>query len=655
MLLTERHGDSNATGGQNWRQVCAGDLTAELDGASLRRVRLGRRVVADHIYVAVRDAAWNTIPAVISDMDVRSGDGEFLVKFVARHIHDTLEFSWTGVIQGRADSTILYQMDGRAASRFRYARIGLNVHHGAAEYAGRVYRAGLDEDYWIGELPRDVGPQAIRDGTLRGVVEPLHRFEVRLDGDLLVSFSFEGEEFEVEDQRNFGDATFKTYATPLSRPWPSESDPATAYRQSVTMSVVAANRPSRIEETEPVTFSIGERLWRPLPRIGFGVANSDGPLSARELERVRALRPAHLRLDLRPGDDDAASAVARAAGQAAGVGAKLEVAILVGSDVSSELEAAVRMLTPTRDQLEVILVFAPPQGALDRGTPAEILLAARNALGGAFTGVPIGGGSDVFFASVNRTPPNGELLDVLAYPISPTVHLADDATIVEGLACLGDSVRRARKTMGGRPVRISPITLATRHGPYPNGPALPGELPPGVDARQASLLGAAWTVGAVAELADAGADALTVFETVGWRGVVERDAGSPMPARFPSSPGDVFPMWHVFAWLASLRDSEVLGSTTSDPWRAVGLAALAGDSIQALVASVSTDEIDVEIGPLPEGRAHVWILDDVNVADATNHADTFVHEAMFERSVDRDGRLRLHLRPYAIAGISLIT
>jgi hypothetical protein len=41
--------------------------------------------------------------------------------------------------------------------------------------------------------------------------------------------------------------------------------------------------------------------------------------------------------------------------------------------------------------------------------------------------------------------------------------------------------------------------------------------------------------------------AITYFETVGWRGVMEREEGSRQPANFPSSPGEPFPVYDILA------------------------------------------------------------------------------------------------------------
>ncbi len=48
---------------------------------------------------------------------------------------------------------------------------------------------------------------------------------------------FEGEVFEMEDQRNWTDASFKTYCTPLEIPYPVEVTKGTKISQKITISV----------------------------------------------------------------------------------------------------------------------------------------------------------------------------------------------------------------------------------------------------------------------------------------------------------------------------------------------------------------------------------------------------------------------------------
>ena len=76
-------------------------------------------------------------------------------------------------------------------------------------------------------FPRLVSPhQPFLDvRALSHEVAPGVEAEVRMDGDT----------FETEDQRNWSDASFKTYCTPLARPDPADIGEGTAVRQWVSL------------------------------------------------------------------------------------------------------------------------------------------------------------------------------------------------------------------------------------------------------------------------------------------------------------------------------------------------------------------------------------------------------------------------------------
>ncbi len=72
-----------------------------------------------------------------------------------------------------------------------------------------------------------------------------------------------------------------------------------------------------------------------------------------------------------------------------------------------------------------------------------------------------------------------------------------------------------------------------------------------MDVRQPSLLGGAWTTGSLKYVSEAGASSVTVYTSTGWRGVLEREEGSPLPE--PDSAlraGEVFPLYHPLADVA---------------------------------------------------------------------------------------------------------
>ena len=78
-----------------------------------------------------------------------------------------------------------------------------------------------------GELPRAIEPQIFGQASFQDLRRLAHEIEPGCWAELV----FEGEVFEMEDQRNWTDASFKTYGTPLTRPFPVEFHPGERVRQ----------------------------------------------------------------------------------------------------------------------------------------------------------------------------------------------------------------------------------------------------------------------------------------------------------------------------------------------------------------------------------------------------------------------------------------
>ena len=95
----------------------------------------------------------------------------------------------------------------------------------------------------------------------------------------------------------------------------------------------------------------------PLPRIGLGVASHGQPLSERELDRLRALHVAHLRVDLNLASDDYGALLRQAGDQARALGVSLEVALTLSDAAADELAALVGVLTEIKPPVHAWLIF----------------------------------------------------------------------------------------------------------------------------------------------------------------------------------------------------------------------------------------------------------------------------------------------------------
>ncbi|PYM81230.1 MAG: hypothetical protein DME09_17185 [Candidatus Rokuibacteriota bacterium] len=616
----------------------AGPLSLDYETGALRRIRLGDREVLRQVYVAVRDPDWDTIEPVISDLRIDAGGDRFELTFTARHVRDTIDYTWRGRVTGDAQGAIRFSMDGIANRTFKKNRIGFCVLHPPQCAGAPVELLTADGAREARTFPRAIAPsQPFRN--LRGLaheVGPGLTAEVRFDGDT----------FETEDHRNWTDASFKTYCTPLSLPRPVEVRAGERIAQAVTLILqgavpaVGAAAPSG-----SVTVSLGETGAGPLPRLGLGLASHGWPLSAREARRLRALGLSHLRVDLPLAERDLERRLARAAVEARALSVPLEAALFLTEAAEEELGRLGAALDRLDPPVGTWLIFH----VAELSTTEKWVQLARPALKGARPAALIGTGTNAYFTELNRGRPPIGAVDLVSYSLNPQVHAFDDASLVENLEGQRATVESAREFIGDRRLAVSPVTLRPRLSPNGEGPApapVPGELPSQVDPRQMSLFGAAWTVGSLRNLAEAGVYSVTYYETTGWRGVMETDLGSPLPHKFPSRLGRVFPVYHVLADVGAFAGGTVMPTRSSDPLRAQALAVRKDGRTRVLVVNLAPEPQRLTLVGLP-APVSLRVLDQSNAEWAAREPESFRRER--GKEVDGGhGRLEVELGPYAV-------
>ena len=185
--------------------VRAGPFSAVLEGADLRYIAIGDDVVILRLYAAVRDQSWGTIAPAFTQYELTQDERSFALTFEAEHVsggEQGVDFVWHGSITGASDGTITCALDGVARSPFRRNRIGWCVLH-PMELAGQAvtFRGG-DQDV-RSEFPTLISPHQ----PFLDIEEMIHG----TPGGHEIRIAFAGDVFETEDQRNWTDASYKTY------------------------------------------------------------------------------------------------------------------------------------------------------------------------------------------------------------------------------------------------------------------------------------------------------------------------------------------------------------------------------------------------------------------------------------------------------------
>jgi hypothetical protein len=561
----------------------AGPLRLVFDRGGLRWIRLGEREILRGIYVAVREPGWATVPAELEDLEIEAGPESFCIRFVARHRRRPVGFDWRGRIEGAADGRITFAMDGAATATFLRNRIGLCVLHPVESCAGRpCIVETVDGDRASGTFPALVAPQP----AFRYVRAILHEVAPGVE----VEVRMEGETFETEDQRNWSDASFKTYGTPLHLPYPVEVKEGTRIQQAVSVllfgltaepvreaaATVPGALPKRRNSAEPVIVRVEPGRGLSLPAIGLGGADLVA-LGERDAGRLRPLRLHHLRADLHLDAPGWQLALERAAANARLLGAPLELALFLPDDP----RAALRELAGRASRLGPRVVSWLLFRASDRTTADGFAALGRAALAGGFPQALLGGGTDTHFVELNRRRPSADGLDLLVFALTPQAHAFDDATLVENLASLRWTAETVRGFAGGTRLGITPVTLRPRVDPSPTGGGEPGERPFTDDPRQATAFAAAWTLGFLAAAAEAGFASLTFFELRGPRGVM--DAGA------------AFPVLHALADVAARPGAVVLPARPRRPERVQALALRSNGSVRLFLGNVTPEGHPVRV------------------------------------------------------------
>jgi hypothetical protein len=195
------------------------------------------------------------VPGAVSGFELDARAAGFRAEFDVRHARGDIDFSWHGTIAGDESGRIEFLFDGRARSAFPYNRIGICVHHPWRETAGARYRTRTPEGEREGSFPDLIGQQAIVDGAYQALFPAYDRLEVELAGGGSLLFEFEGDLWETEDHRNWTDANFKTYSTPISLGRPAPLEAGQPLRQRLVVTPIDV--PETTAGTGPVRLAVG--------------------------------------------------------------------------------------------------------------------------------------------------------------------------------------------------------------------------------------------------------------------------------------------------------------------------------------------------------------------------------------------------------------
>jgi len=460
------------------------ELVFEPENMLVRHLRLGSHELVRGIYAAVRDVDWGTYPLLLKELETEIEEDQFVVRWLST----TPVVEWLGELRGTPFGEVSYEIRGAALDAFETMRTGICVLHPSKECQGLVCQIehpdGRKEQEWF---PIEVAPH-----------QPflnIRAMEYSGPGNATVSIHFQGDVFETEDQRNWSDASFKTYCRPLDSPAPYVLKAGALVEQAVRVTVEADRQiqPAPHPDFATIEVKSSKNDHLTLPKIGTMLSRSS-PLSSWQADRLKAMNFAHIGLSVDLSDTRWLSHLAAVE--------KLKMPIEVHLRSFDLYEELRHLLSGLKDvEVARILLVSDDLGTSRESLVEEIQTTLRSP-------IPVVA-SNHNFTELNRTRPRINRLAGIGFAMNPQVHAFDDLSLMETTETHGELVRNARRLSKGLPISVGPITLEPRRC-----------VDRDADQRLNSPFGAVWAFASLASFAISGVHSLTYFETHGPRGIL---------------------------------------------------------------------------------------------------------------------------------------
>ena len=127
---------------------------------------------------------------------------------------------------------------------------------------------------------------------------------------------------------------------------------------------------------------------------------------------------------------------------------------------------------------------------------------------------------------------------------------------------------------------------------------------------------------------------------------MENPEGSPLPAKFHSITGCVFPVYHVLVDIGEFRGGDYQPLTGANPLQVAGVVLRKGNRERVLLSNLTDSDCRVRIDGMGN-KCSIRVLDETNIVQSMKSPDQFrQHEASLEPGTDQ--AFELTLRPYAV-------
>ncbi|MFC4270556.1 hypothetical protein GQF03_02255 [Sneathiella chungangensis] len=560
------------------RLLSAGLVTAILEEGNLRDIRFDQIEMIRGIGYLIRDRDWGTLVPQITDMRIEESGDHFSVTYHAIYHSNDARLDVDVNIEA-GNNRLVFSAAATPTGSFETNRAGFTILHPIGVSGSRVTVEHSDGQVIEDHFPNEIEPW-----------QPFKNIQclTHETSGVTVSCRLKGDVFEMEDQRNWSDASFKTYVRPLELPWPYLLDHGVTVSQSVYLSFTG--RSIKVETSAgQISVATGEILDCSFPETALVLTPNEADEALQYLPLLATISPSRITCHFDPAaghtiDDLRAFSQLQRKYPAV---YDFEYAADCTGDLRKEFQLLKKGLNQAQLKLDSLLVCpsvdrqsTPPGSEWPDCPPLDAIYAATREN---FDGIKIGGGMLSYFTELNRKRPPTENLDFISHGTNPIVHAADDQSVMQTLETIPYILKSTRKFAGSLSYRLGLSSIAMRQNPY--GTKTMDNFRDqricmaNSDPRHWARFGAAFAVGYAAEIVPFGIESWTPAAFTGPRGVVTKA-------------GKLSPLGHAISLLARRGGAPVRSSRVSHPDKLSVIAFTDCIAVANLTSETITCQID---------------------------------------------------------------
>ena len=473
------------------------------DNLFLRNIKYNNIEILKLISFLVRDKNWNNYSPEIIKTSSYNKDQQLNFEFDLKY--GDVEQLEVKLLLSIASNSIKLIANGKFLTDFWTNRIGFNLLLPLDGVVNQqVIVSKSDQTTETLKYPLIIQPD-----------QPMVKFNnlsYEMFDSIALNIRFDGIHFEMEDQRNWGDASYKIYSGSLLDPFPYKENKNSAFHQEIEITVREKNNSlETISNQNIIPLNIQEEYA--MPKIGIKVDNETNGIDIVNVDFVYHLVDFERNTESKPNFNN------------------LPIYLVALIDHTKKVKDIVKDIKDyiLSNKISVDKILICPKIYLNSFQPAGEWPSVPK-LGDYYKeakiqlpDVHIFSGMVTNFTELNRKKPDGKF-DGINFSFTPIVHDASDYGVLDTPNSLKYILHSVNNFSKDTPIHIGPMTLGMHFNPY--GEKLAANIDQvrlemtDFDPRHDSLIGLNWTIAVFAETLSKNTKFITIASLKGVHGIL---------------------------------------------------------------------------------------------------------------------------------------